>query len=85
MSQEPQGGLEDGWADLRLARLRRLRNALAGEISMASERGELMSPSSQAVMMARDALNIALTDADSGDSERWEMVREAYRRFVLRS
>ena len=42
-----------------------------------------MSPSSQAVMMARDALNIALADAGSEDNKRWEMVREAYRRFLL--
>jgi hypothetical protein len=41
-----------------------------------------MSPSSQAVMMARDALNVALAEAD-GDSERWKAVREAYRRFIL--
>jgi hypothetical protein len=89
MSQEPRGGLEGGRDDLRLARLRRLRNALAGEIAMASDRGELTSPSSQAVMMARDSLNHALAvagDPDARgcreDSERWEMVKDAYRRFV---
>ena len=82
---EPRGDVQggQGWMDLRLARLRGLRNALASEITVSSERGELMSPSSQAVMMARDALNIALADAGSEDNKRWEMVREAYRRFLL--
>jgi seryl-tRNA synthetase len=60
--------------DLRLARLRHLRNALANEISMASERGahEVM----EAVVRARNAMNDAL--AAAGDQEAVQYQRDMW-------
>jgi len=84
---EPHSGVgSEGRADPRLARLKRLRNALADEIIMSSDSGELMSPSSQAVMLARDALNHALAFAGDPEANQgedgWKTVQEGYQRYI---